>query len=265
MGRVLAFAVLGMSSAAAAEPKQPTGKWVAEFGDHQCILSRTYGTPKDVLILAFQKLPTQTGVELIVLKAGKRLDLTHGRARVAFLKDTPLEVRFGAYRVGPNLRRISLGIEDKSYRDAALSGAISLSIPKELEEDFAVPGFGPALEVMDQCAVNLGEVWGIPKEHQKRVSRPAKLIEPGSLFDSNDYPMGALKEDASGRTVMRFLVDENGRPSDCIMLKSSGNKFLDAASCSKMLNRARFEPALDADGRPMRSVSITAINWFLVN
>jgi outer membrane biosynthesis protein TonB len=48
------------------------------------------------------------------------------------------------------------------------------------------------------------------------------------------------------------------------LLKSSGNKFLDAASCSKLVKRARFEPALDIQGRPMRSISITAINWFLV-
>jgi TonB family protein len=251
-------------TAAAAAPKQPTGKWVAEFGDHQCVLSRAYGTADDALILAFQKLPTQTGIELIVLRTGKSLDLTGGRARIGFQKETTLEARFGGYRVGSDLRRISVRIEDESYRAAVESGAVSLSIPKELEEGFAVPGFGSALKVLDQCVVNLGEVWGIPKDHQSRVSRPAKVIEPGSLFDSNDYPIGALKEDASGKAVVRLIVDEEGRPSDCTLLKSSGNKFLDAASCSKLVKRARFEPALDIQGRPMRSISITAINWFLV-
>jgi TonB family protein len=265
-GRPLVFAVLAMSSAAAAaaDPKQPTGKWVAEFAEHECILSRAYGTPKDVLILAFQKLPMQAGIELNVLKTGKRTDSAHGRARVGFLRGTSVDVAFGAYRVGPNIRKISVGLADESYRSVAESGVVSLSIPRELEEGFTVPGFGAALNILDRCVVNLGEAWGISKDQQTRVGRPAKLIEPESLFDSNDYPDGALKEDASGRTIVRYVVDEAGRSSDCVVLKTSGNKFLDLATCSKLLKRARFEPALDVQGRPMRSISVTAVNWLIV-
>ena len=265
--RVLACAVLLSTSgiAAAADPKQPTGKWVAEFGDHQCVLSRAYGTADNALILAFQKLPTQTGIELTVLKTGKSTTLANsGLARVGFRKGSSVEVAFGAYRLRSGIRRISVGIDDESYRAATESGAVSLSIPKELEEDFVLPGFGPALKVLDQCVVNLGEVWGISKDLQARVSKPAKLIEPKSLFDSNDYPDGALKEDASGKTIVRYVVDEAGRSSDCVVLKSSGNKLLDLATCSKLLKRARFEPALDAKGRPMRSVSVTAVNWLIM-
>ena len=263
----LVFAVLALSSAAAAaaEPKQPTGKWIAEFGDHQCILSRAYGGPKDVLILAFQKLPMQAGIELNVLKTDKRTDSARGWARIGFPKGTSVDVAFGAYRVAPNIRKISVRLEDESYRSVAESGVVSLSIPRELEEGFTVPGFGAALNILDQCVVNLGEVWGISKDQQTRVGRLAKLIEQESLFNSSDYPLGALKEDASGRTIVRHVVDEAGRPSDCVLLKSSGNKFLDLASCSKLLKRARFEPALDVQGRPMRSVSVTAVNWLLIS
>ena len=266
--RVLTCAALLSTAvtAVAAEPKQPTSKWLAEFADHQCILSRAYGTPKNVLILAFEKLPTQTGIQLTVLKTDRSTIQAHGWARVGFLKASAVDVAFGAHRVGSDVRKIIFEkIEDESYRAAVESGVVSLSIPKELEEAFAVPGFGPALKILDQCVVNLGEVWGISKDHQARVSRPAKLIEPRSLFDSNDYPDGALKKDASGKTIVRYAVDEAGRSSNCVVLKSSGNKLLDLASCSKLLQRARFEPALDVQGRPMSSISVTAVNWLIIS
>lgn len=264
--RVLACAALlsTAGTAVAAEPKQPTGKWVAEFADHQCILSRAYGAPNEVLILAFQKLPMRPGVELNVLKTDKRTAPGYGRARVGFLKGSSVEAAFGAYRVGPKVRKISVGIEDESYRSAAETGTVSLSIPKEIEESFAVPGFGPALKVLDQCVVNLGEAWGISKDQQTLVGRLAKVIEPEALFDSNDYPDRALKEDASGKTIVRYVVDEAGRSSDCVVLKSSGNKSLDLATCSKLLQRARFEPALDLQGRPMRSISVMVVNWLIM-
>jgi outer membrane biosynthesis protein TonB len=142
---------------------------------------------------------------------------------------------------------------------------IHVSVPGEVDQSFAVPGIGPALKLLDQCAANLGELWGIPKEQQKRVVKPAKLINRETLFNSGDYPVGAFKKDVSGKTVVRYFVDGRGVPSECLVLKPSGSKDLDSRSCAILMSRARFEPARDINDKPMRSVAVLDINWLLMN
>lgn len=264
--RVLAASVM-LLNVAAAEPKMlaPTGKWMVEFADHDCILSRHYGTgPKDALILSFKKLPMETGIEVYVFKSGKKHEMRAGKAKLAFGAGQPAETRYGAYLAGTGLRTINLVVEDESYRAAIRSGVVHVSVPREVAASFAVPGIGPALQLLDQCALNLGELWGIPKEQQQRMSTAAKLTMPWhTLFVSSDYPAIALKEDASGRSIVRYAIDESGRPSDCVVLKSSGNSSLDSRACSVLMKRARFEPARDREGKPMRSLAVTGINWLL--
>lgn len=268
IGRVTLCAAALISSAAPAQtaPKQPTGKWVVEFADHDCILSRPYGTTaKGTLILSLRKMPMETGIALLVIKYGGHHEMTGGKAELDFGTGEPLETHFGAYSTTSDLRMIWIGVTDESYRGATKSGVVRVSAPREVREAFAVPGLGPALKLLDQCAMNLGELWGIPKEQQLRVSKPAKLTNPEGLFSSSDYPTSALRKDVTGKTVLRLMVDEAGKPTDCVILKPSGDKALDNRSCGVLMHRAQYEPAQDLEGKPMRSLAVTAINWILAN
>ena len=268
IGRLLTLAAAISSSAAPAQtaPKQPTGKWTVDFADHECILARPYGrTTKDTLILAFKKLPMEAGIGVYVFKYGGKRSMNDRKAELDFGGGKPVESGFSAFPLESGLRMIALGVEDGAYNAAVRSGLVHVGVPREMSETFAVPGLGPALKVLDQCALSLGEIWGIPKDQQLRVATPAKWINREGLFSSNDYPAAALKNDASGKTVLRLMVDEAGKPSDCIILKPSGERSLDSRSCGIMTRRAQFEPARDIAGKPMRSVSVTTINWLLFN
>ena len=162
------------------------------------------------------------------------------------------------------LRRILIPVRDESYKAAATTEVISVSVPGEVQESFAVPGFGAALKVMDQCVVDLGRHWGISAEELRRMSTPPKAFRSlNRYFTSDDYPMKALKDDATGRTNVRIAVDETGRPTDCVVMKPSGNKMLDSETCRILLERARFQPAMDVNGKPMKSVVVTAVNWII--
>src|SRR5690606_7865597 len=48
-----------------------------------------------------------------------------------------------------------------------------------------------------------------------------------------------------------LTIAANGRVSDCSVLQSSGNDAVDQALCNVMLRRSRWEPARDAQGRPL--------------
>lgn len=78
---------------------------------------------------------------------------------------------------------------------------------------------------------------------------PARWIS-GRIRDS-DYPRAAVRARASGTVFLRFVVAPSGRVSDCRVTRSSGNRDLDETTCSLIIRRFRYRPAIGPDGRPV--------------
>jgi protein TonB len=76
------------------------------------------------------------------------------------------------------------------------------------------------------------------------------LRQIAGAINENDYPREAIRAHQSGKVQMRFTVGTNGRVSDCTITKSSGSPSLDATTCRLILQRFRYEPSRDAQGRP---------------
>ena len=66
----------------------------------------------------------------------------------------------------------------------------------------------------------------------------------------DDYPREAVRAHQSGKVHIRFTVGANGRVSDCMVTRSSGSPSLDTTTCRLILQRFRYEPSRDAQGRP---------------
>lgn len=97
------------------------------------------------------------------------------------------------------------------------------------------------------------------------TGRRAPMPIPGMAqwITNDDYPAEALRNNWQGRVAISWTIDETGRVTDCIVLESSGHAVLDETSCRLLLNRARYIPALDGEGRPVRSSDYRRIVWRL--
>ena len=84
----------------------------------------------------------------------------------------------------------------------------------------------------------------------------------GRLKDS-DYPHEAGEAGVGGTVSVRFLVDLDGRAKECRVTHSSGSRALDATTCGLIEERFRFRPALDEQGRPVRSYLVEDHSWFV--
>jgi periplasmic protein TonB len=99
-----------------------------------------------------------------------------------------------------------------------------------------------------------------PKVEDK--SRPAKpKNNPGSWATTNDYPSRALSQEREGTTTFRVTVGADGKVADCSVTGSSGHGDLDAATCSNVKRRARFDPALSKDGSPTTGSYSNRVTW----
>ena len=261
-------AICGISlfgSSAAAAPRQPTGKWVVDFDKDECLLERDYGTQSQPLMLLIERFPMETGLSISVFSATSGKGLEHGQAKVVFGTAAPIKAGYSAYALaGVHLRRFSAQVEDGNslIANAVAGGVVEVNAPDEVKETFAVPGLGDALKILDNCVLDLGKSWGVPVDQQQRMRIPAKAIRHDYL-QSNDYPTKELNEGANGRSLVRLTVDESGKPVDCVPLKSVESPDFARTTCRLLLSRASFHPALDSDGKPMRSVYVYNVNWIV--
>ena len=89
------------------------------------------------------------------------------------------------------------------------------------------------------------------------------LIDPQLLFSGDDYPARALRNEEVGAVKIQYYIGPEGRANSCKLVESSGSAELDNASCQIMLNRARFIPATDENGKKIAGTFDWAMNWTL--
>ena len=84
-----------------------------------------------------------------------------------------------------------------------------------------------------------------------------------TLFSDADYPAAALRNHEQGPVGFRLEVGPDGRPSACSVASSSGSQALDSTTCRLLMERARFRPARDAEGKATSDSFTGRIVWRL--
>jgi periplasmic protein TonB len=84
----------------------------------------------------------------------------------------------------------------------------------------------------------------------------------GRIRDS-DYPPEAGEEGLGGTVGVRFVVEPDGRVSRCSIDRSSGVPALDERTCALIVQRFRYDPSRDPDGRPVRATIVQNHSWLI--
>lgn len=93
------------------------------------------------------------------------------------------------------------------------------------------------------------------------VQGPIPLNDQSQWVTSDDYPGEALRDLRSGITAAVLDVDATGTVTGCRVVDRSGSDALDRAACVAMQSRARFSPALDAEGDATASSYYKRVIW----
>lgn len=92
---------------------------------------------------------------------------------------------------------------------------------------------------------------------------PTPVGTPGRYVNSWDYPAAALREKRSGATKVELAVSRWGTVADCRVKESSGHADLDGEACARLVTRARFWPATDAQGKDVAGTYSQTVRWEL--
>ena len=265
----LAIAALACAAAplAAATPppvRQPTAKWVLEYADTHCTAFRSYGTAEAPLTFALRPSPNGTTVRLMVARAG-RMGMPHHFPVTVGITSEPVRTTGLVFETRDRKKKIIwINVARAALEGLRSVDTIAVRGKGEIDERFGVPGIGAVLTELDRCIADLRRHWNIEGASAAGPAQPARSLKPlhNLVFDS-DYPDQAMRENASGTTGMMLLVDQAGTLKDCMVEEASGIATLDAMACGILLERAKFKPALDAAGKPVRSVQHARVRWVM--
>jgi len=84
----------------------------------------------------------------------------------------------------------------------------------------------------------------------------------GEIRD-RDYPRALRDAGVEGDLTTRYVIGTDGRIADCRVVKSSGSALLDATTCRLVMERFRYRPARDANGRKVTAIEFDHHGWHL--
>jgi hypothetical protein len=118
------------------------------------------------------------------------------------------------------------------------------------------------LSAMRTCTADLIKTWGYDPAVEDKLTQPAQPVgSPAKWLRSDDYPVGSLTQGHNGLVRFRMDVDPSGQSTGCrVLYRTNPDEFADL-SCKLLMQRARFTPALDAAGKPIKSYYINSIRW----
>jgi len=90
---------------------------------------------------------------------------------------------------------------------------------------------------------------------------PTPVGSPGDWVAEDDYPMVALRDEIEGRVGFVLGVGPDGVPTSCTVETSSYSEALDTQTCKLLMERARFHPATDPQGRPVQGRYRSTVRW----
>jgi TonB family protein len=260
-------ALLSIQTAAAQQaggaPLPPVGPWGVDYADNSCIVSHRFGTGASAVDVAFQLLPRSNSTT-VAITVGRGAP-AHGRATITLEPDgRQFGSDFGTVPLPDGRRLLFLRVFGGDLAVMIQSSRIHVVAGKVLDVTVAPNGMPGAFHAADACKDDLLKAWHIDPAPLATAITPAKPQgAPGTWVTNNDYPQAAVRDRVSGATVFRLTIDPTGTVSACNIVISSKSDLLDRTTCTLMLKRARYSPALDANGKPVADIVVERFIWML--
>lgn len=260
---MLEFLLAGLASAYV---MQPSGKWTVEFADNACVLSRRYGPQEDPTYLNLKAPLLGTAYEVFIIEPKPKINnnKSFGEGWVERPDGSKATTIYSSsYRTVDESRLIRLTINSDNYVVGQDGERLILHLNKRQTYDFAMPGFKKAQAVLENCLSGL-RTEHVGKEVTNLIATSPKPKRPVvSYFSVGDYPAEAVAKGEQGYVGALAWVASDGRVDDCKVIESSHRRTLDDRTCEIIRKRVRFDPGLDAEGKPIRSPYYQRIRWDL--
>jgi len=235
---MLAFAVAISGIGADAVPLQPNTKWMVNYQENGCLLSRRFGPEAAPVTLGFEPsvvAAAEGRLVVLVPDPDKRAAAT-GKASIKLAPSG--EVLTANFNAGPIGTERGLVLWLAADKLVSLTGAVTMTLAAgdEAPVTLQTNGMTKALDAIRSCQDDLVKTWGVDRADMVKVEdQPA----PASFISYDAYPRSAILSKAQGRVISLLTVGDDGRVTGCRVVGTSGHSELDTITC-KLARKARF-------------------------
>ncbi|MDT0575808.1 energy transducer TonB [Croceicoccus sp. F390] len=110
---------------------------------------------------------------------------------------------------------------------------------------------------LEQCTTELVSHWGIDAVAHQTLSRKATAKHVKSWVP--DFPHGQLIDNSRAMVHLRLAINTAGRVTQCNVQQSAPQPDFVRTACQTFLEKAVFDPALDAQGEAIASYYLLAV------
>ena len=274
----LLFAPLA-NAASAPETYRLSSPWNVDYAQDSCALKGSFD--KDGSKIAFELRQFSQFDTFNVTVASSKFPGSLSNVKVRFVPDTKphlvfqmAPLRFSDGRVGltwidsflPLPLQPQTTSERISRRDAneRVTTAIELSGSLKPSVLIATGPMSAPMGAVRKCIDDMVTKWGFDAAAQRGLSKSVKPIDQGNWAQvlQDNYPRNMLAKNKGAinkGAIVRFrlMVGADGRTSSCHTAIPSQEPVFENAACDVMMRVSRFEPALDASGKPIASYFVT--------
>ncbi|WP_279351115.1 energy transducer TonB [Erythrobacter litoralis] len=267
---------------------EPNGNWNLDFGEYRCRLARLFGTEEDKTIFYIEQTsPSNTFTWLV---AGGLIERLGSARNIGVSFGTFPEQKFGrsdsygrsSYDFGefgnaltgigykpliPNDEQNSSDVPLRTFMSLdAMAGEkidhVSFS-RRDRTVRLATGNMKAAFEALNTCTKDLYAFWGIDVEKlgnavQGPRSRNMERVAQRLL---QHYPKAAEQRGEDAIMNLKIIVGADGKVERCIAIHQTKAENFDNFACETMEKYAEFDPAVDAKGKPVRSVASQTVRY----
>ncbi|HET6943580.1 MAG TPA: energy transducer TonB [Sphingomicrobium sp.] len=227
---------------------------------------RQYGAADRPTTLALKAPPTGHALQLAIIRpayrktsdqVGAKVDLD-GKIFATYALGYPL-----GYPAKSSKQSVSLiHLPSDASETIRTARNLRLDIKGSFIDGFPLGEIGKAWTAMDACLARLRQTWNLEESGPAKIGTgPRPLVPIQGMITGMDFPRQVLGKVWSGATSFVLLIDETGKVRDCTLTESSGIAVIDSRTCAVITYKARFDPAIGLDGKPVKSAFPQRITW----
>jgi Gram-negative bacterial TonB protein C-terminal len=258
---------------------KPSSKWISDYQPDGCRLMRQFGEGDDKAIIIMNRFAPSDYFQLTLAgKAFKRekrdqvkiqFGSNEAEQDIDFLPgnfgEMPAILMVGLMRITP-VTKEEIKAHEK-LKPTVYLPQVPLGAAREKAVTFVKVGrslrkpvvlelgaMDKPFAALSTCISDLVKSWGVDAESHKSLTRfTTPKNNPGNWVVSADYPDKMLNAGQGAIVNFRLLVDAAGSVTGCFIQQTTRPKEFDDAVCKSISKRAKFDPALDKDGKPILS------------
>lgn len=251
------------NSATADAAKLPTqmiavGKWKVDYGYTECTAQRDFTDAEGKAALSIRPSPMGDVAEFVIGRDGRgptKVEQSWASISAGGKTIRPFMLRYGIGK--PTWRKFDIYSAPMSFLDALKADVVLSFRPRASESyDFPLIGIGKVVTALITCNADLRKFWNVGGESDGRFSKLSTTDLRG-IFRDGDYPVDAYWSGQEGTGQFLLMVDEAGKFVGCTPITTSKIPVFDVTSCGVIKLRGKATPALDKNGKAVRSTIVT--------